>query len=76
MSARSALLRMWFSARAVSVNGKGTPWAASTAADPLRGVADLVELTALRSKSSIEPPTAPALATRRIASAASAGLGP
>jgi len=45
-------------------------------ADSLRRVADLVELTALPVESSIEPPTAPALATRRIASAASAGLGP
>ena len=32
VSSRSGLPRMWFSARAVSTNGKPSPWAASTAA--------------------------------------------
>ncbi len=76
VSSRSGLPRMWFSARAVKVNGNSSPAAASAAAATRSTASSGSYIRPSGSKSSIDPPTAPAPAARTIAWAASSGDGP
>src|SRR4051812_39094608 len=78
VSSRSARPCRKFSARAVSVNGKGSDRAASTAA-ATRSVARPMSnicAPACPGESSIDPPTSPTAAAARMARAVSAGASP
>ena len=70
MSSRSGLPRMWFSARAVSVNGNRAPRRLDGRGDPLDGVSELVDPAGRgrspRSSRRRRPPPRPGDRVRRV----------